>query len=44
MYGVSPEGRAARGAVFGFLEATTSDEENFGTAKEYLTKSAVKRW
>ncbi|WNE96962.1 LpqB family beta-propeller domain-containing protein [Streptomyces luomodiensis] len=45
VYGVSPgKGEQPAELVSGFLEATTSDEENFGTAKEYLTKSAAKRW
>ncbi|MEU8827409.1 LpqB family beta-propeller domain-containing protein [Streptomyces sp. NPDC048636] len=45
VYGVSPgKGEQPAELVSGFLEATTSDEENFATAKEYLTKGAAKRW
>ncbi|MET7901220.1 LpqB family beta-propeller domain-containing protein [Streptomyces sp. NPDC005355] len=45
VYGVSPgKGEQPAELVSGFLEATTSDEENFGTAKEYLTKAAAKGW
>jgi Lipoprotein LpqB beta-propeller domain/Sporulation and spore germination len=45
VYGVSPsKGEQPTELVSGFLEATTSDEENFGTAKEYLTGKEAKRW
>ncbi|MBL1099518.1 LpqB family beta-propeller domain-containing protein [Streptomyces coffeae] len=45
VYGVSPgKGEQPAELVSGFLEATTSDEENFATAKEYLTRGAAKNW
>ncbi|MGW2329000.1 LpqB family beta-propeller domain-containing protein [Streptomyces sp. NPDC001700] len=45
VYGVSPgKGEQPAELVSGFLEATTSDEENFATAKEYLTRGASKDW
>ncbi|WP_435243682.1 LpqB family beta-propeller domain-containing protein [Streptomyces cucumeris] len=45
VYGVSPgKGEQPAELVSGFLEATTSDEANFATAKEYLTKGAAKSW
>lgn len=45
VFGVSPQkGEAPQQIVRGFLEATTSDEANFSTAKEYLTKRAAGRW
>lgn len=45
VYGVRPvKGEQPMELVFGFLEATTSDEENFGTAKEYLTKDEARDW
>ncbi|MEK8171155.1 hypothetical protein NKH77_21450 [Streptomyces sp. M19] len=45
VYGVKP-GKAEQPTelVSGFLEATTSDEENFDTAKEYLSKETARNW
>ncbi|MDT3399263.1 LpqB family beta-propeller domain-containing protein [Streptomyces sp. B1866] len=45
VYGVRPgHGEQPMELVSGFLEATTSDEENFGTAKEYLTAKEAQTW
>ncbi|MFH8370385.1 LpqB family beta-propeller domain-containing protein [Streptomyces sp. NPDC018031] len=45
VYGVSPaKNEQPVGLVSGFLEATTSDEENFATAKEYLSPAAAQEW
>lgn len=45
VYGVSPQkGLGPQDIVQGFLEATTSDEPRFSTAKEYLTKETAKEW
>ncbi|WP_431044094.1 LpqB family beta-propeller domain-containing protein [Streptomyces sp. P1-3] len=45
VYGVRPgAGEQPPELVSGFLEATTSDEENFGTAKMYLTGGAAENW
>ncbi len=45
VYGVSPQkGEDPQDIVRGFLEATTSDEPEFKTAKEYLTEEAAKAW
>ncbi|MFD8383417.1 LpqB family beta-propeller domain-containing protein [Streptomyces sp. NPDC059679] len=45
VYGVSPgKGEQPTELVNGFLEATTSDEGNLATAKEYLTKGAARQW
>lgn len=45
VYGVSPQkGQKAQEIVRGFLEATTSDEPHYKTAKEYLTEQAAKDW
>lgn len=45
VYGESPEeGQQAPGIVRGFLEATTSDESQYKTAKEYLTEEAARNW
>lgn len=43
--GVSPEeGAAPQQIVYGFLEAITSDETDFDTAREYLTEAAGEGW
>jgi Lipoprotein LpqB beta-propeller domain/Sporulation and spore germination len=43
--GVRPQkGDAAKAVVRGFLEATTSDEANYDTARLYLSKAEQKRW
>jgi hypothetical protein len=45
VYGVSPQkGEGPKAIVRGFLEATTSDEPRFTTAKEYLTDAAAESW
>ncbi|TGB14890.1 hypothetical protein E4099_07645 [Streptomyces palmae] len=45
VYGVSPgKGEQPLELVSGFLEATTSDEERFDTAKQYLSGKAASRW
>ncbi|KUJ64839.1 hypothetical protein ACZ90_55410 [Streptomyces albus subsp. albus] len=45
VYGVSPgKGERPLELVSGFLEATTSDEERFDTAKEYLAGGAASHW
>ncbi|UGY91741.1 LpqB family beta-propeller domain-containing protein [Streptomyces gobiensis] len=45
VFGVSPQkGEQPRQIVRGFLEATTSDEANFDTARQYLTEEEGKRW
>lgn len=45
VYGVSPgKGEQPTELVNGFLEATTSGEEDLATAKEYLTRGATRRW
>ncbi len=45
VFGVSPqEGAQPEQIVRGFLEAITSDEADFGTAREYLTEDAEKSW
>ncbi|OEV03038.1 LpqB family beta-propeller domain-containing protein [Streptomyces oceani] len=45
VFGVSPQkGEGPQQIVRGFLEATTSDEPRFSTARQYLTKDTAKRW
>ncbi|MFF8816048.1 LpqB family beta-propeller domain-containing protein [Streptomyces pactum] len=45
VYGVSPaKGEQPSGLVSGFLEATTSDEETFATAREYLSPAVASKW
>ncbi|MGW8381126.1 LpqB family beta-propeller domain-containing protein [Streptomyces sp. ODS28] len=45
VFGVSPQkGEEPQQIVRGFLEATTSDEATFSTAKEYLTDDMVQHW
>jgi hypothetical protein len=45
VFGVSPqEGEGPQQIVRGFLEATTSDEAAFATAKEYMTRHTAERW
>ncbi|MBR7677672.1 GerMN domain-containing protein [Streptomyces daliensis] len=45
VFGVSPQkGEEPQQIVRGFLEATTSDEATFTTAKEYLTKGLARSW
>ncbi|SCK21250.1 LpqB family beta-propeller domain-containing protein [Streptomyces sp. WMMB 322] len=45
VFGVSPQkGEKPQQIVRGFLEATTSDEAAFSTAKEYLTEGAADDW
>nr|WP_237720317.1 LpqB family beta-propeller domain-containing protein [Streptomyces xiaopingdaonensis] len=45
VFSVSPQkGESAREIVRGFLEATTSDEAAFRTAREYLTEEMAKSW
>ncbi|MFF5716073.1 LpqB family beta-propeller domain-containing protein [Streptomyces buecherae] len=45
VYGVRPgNDEQPRELVLGFLEATTSDEARFETAREYLTKRARDEW
>lgn len=45
VYGVQPgKDEQPRDVVLGFLEATTSDEAKFETARKYLTKRANAEW
>ncbi|MCK1799162.1 LpqB family beta-propeller domain-containing protein [Streptomyces sp. XM4193] len=45
VFGVSPrKGEQPRHIVRGFLEATTSDEANFDTARKYLAPQAAESW
>jgi two-component system sensor histidine kinase MtrB len=45
VFGVKPqEGETPSEIVSGFLEATTSDEAKYATAKLYMTKDQAKRW
>lgn len=45
VFGVSPQkGQQPAQIVRGFLEATTSDEANFDTARKYLTAAESRRW
>ncbi|MBB5935302.1 LpqB family beta-propeller domain-containing protein [Streptomyces zagrosensis] len=45
VYGVRPGNKEKpEELVWGFLEATTSDEANFDTAREYLTRRAGADW
>lgn len=45
VFGVSPQkGEGPQEIVRGFLEATTSDEPRFSTAKEYLTQETADTW
>ncbi|WP_308416582.1 LpqB family beta-propeller domain-containing protein [Streptomyces sp. AJS327] len=45
VFSVSPQkGETPQQIVRGFLEATTSDEAAFGTARQYLTDEARDRW
>ncbi|MFF3559157.1 LpqB family beta-propeller domain-containing protein [Streptomyces sp. NPDC002574] len=45
VYGVKPQkGETPREIVSGFLEATTSDEAKYDTAKLYMTKEQAQRW
>jgi hypothetical protein len=45
VFGISPQkGEKPQQIVRGFLEATTSDEAVFSTAKEYLTRRSGARW
>jgi hypothetical protein len=45
VYGVGPQkGGEPEDIVRGFLEATTSDEPRYRTAREYLTEEAAKSW
>lgn len=45
VFGISPQkGEKPQQIVRGFLEATTSDEAVFSTAKEYLTRRTAARW
>ncbi|MEU6346871.1 LpqB family beta-propeller domain-containing protein [Streptomyces sp. NPDC046977] len=45
VYGVKPQkGETPLEIVSGFLEATTSDEANYDTAKLYMTKEQAQRW
>ncbi|MDK1476924.1 LpqB family beta-propeller domain-containing protein [Streptomyces sp. 549] len=45
VFGVSPQkGQQPPQIVRGFLEATTSDEANFDTARKYLTEEESRRW
>ncbi len=45
VYSVSPQkGEKPQQIVRGFLEATTSDEADFPTAREYLTSRMAGRW
>lgn len=45
VFGVSPrKGEHPRQIVRGFLEATTSDEAKFDTARKYLTAEEAERW
>ena len=45
VYGVKPQkGELAADIVSGFLEATTSNEADYDTAREYLAKGLKKTW
>lgn len=45
VFGVSPrKGEQPRQIVRGFLEATTSDEANFDTARKYLAPKVARSW
>ncbi|SHK89215.1 LpqB family beta-propeller domain-containing protein [Actinacidiphila paucisporea] len=45
VYGIPPHpGESAAEIVSGFLEATTSGEPDFATAKKYLTRALEQRW
>lgn len=45
VFGVSPrKGEHPRQIVRGFLEATTSDEANFDTARKYLAPQVAQKW
>ncbi|SFB79307.1 LpqB family beta-propeller domain-containing protein [Streptomyces aidingensis] len=45
VFGVPPEeGAVPQEIVLGFLEATTSDEADFATARQYLTPQAQDTW
>ncbi|MFJ4851360.1 MULTISPECIES: LpqB family beta-propeller domain-containing protein [unclassified Streptomyces] len=45
VYGVKPQkGETPREIVSGFLEATTSDEAKYDTAKLYMTKEQAQLW
>ncbi|WP_344630779.1 LpqB family beta-propeller domain-containing protein [Streptomyces glaucosporus] len=45
VFGVSPRSGASPWEIVrGFLEATTSDEPDFRTAREYLTDGAARAW
>ncbi len=45
VFGVSPQkGERPQQIVRGFLEATTSDEATFSTAKKYLTEREAQEW
>jgi len=45
VFGIPPHpGESASDIVSGFLEATTSDEAGFATAKRYLTRDTVADW
>ncbi|MFD3457574.1 LpqB family beta-propeller domain-containing protein [Streptomyces sp. NPDC058691] len=45
VYGVKPQkGETPQEIVSGFLEATTSDEAKYDTAKLYMTKRQAQRW
>ncbi|MEU3191356.1 LpqB family beta-propeller domain-containing protein [Streptomyces sp. NPDC006992] len=45
VYSVSPQkGEAPTQIVRGFLEATTSDEATFPTAREYMTPDMARKW
>ncbi|WP_435131763.1 LpqB family beta-propeller domain-containing protein [Actinacidiphila sp. bgisy144] len=45
VFGIGPSpGESASDIVNGFLEATTSSESDFVTAKSYLSKQEKKRW
>lgn len=45
VFGVKPQdGENPREIVSGFLEATTSDEATYATAKLYMTHDQAKRW
>lgn len=45
VFGVSPQkGEEPQQIVRGFLEATTSDEATFSTAKQYLTDDMSRHW
>ncbi|RLU78916.1 hypothetical protein CTZ27_37665 [Streptomyces griseocarneus] len=45
VYGVAPhKGEHPLDLVNGFLEATTSDDPDYGTARMYLAKGATQKW